>query len=337
MKKILAFLIACFIFLSCHKSNGSPENTSSLCFDTAFIKTNIPFLQSIYFLNGKDGFISTYYGGLYKTTDSAKTWTTLNSTTTLPISDIYFTDAQNGFAVGGSNSCSGTGCIIPGSFILKTVNGGQSWTTVYTPSTKIELTSVYFINASIGFCAGDNVILKTIDGGQTWSEYTVNNLGGKIMQIRFANSQKGYVACLFDKIVVTEDGGTTWHVTSPGRNIGYYSVAEANGATYVSGQGKIIKSTNGGNSWNELTNSPSDIYCLHFTSDQNGFAFGRGNYSGGDFGHNYGAIYCTNNGGNSWNGSPDIKEVGLIHSVSFPTATIAYAISGSTIIRLTIK
>ena len=55
------------------------KNTSLICFNTTFINTNLSddFL-SIFFINGKDGFISGRNGGIYKTTDSAKTWTKLN-------------------------------------------------------------------------------------------------------------------------------------------------------------------------------------------------------------------------------------------------------------------
>jgi hypothetical protein len=64
--------------------------------------------------------------------------------------------------------------------------------------------------------------------------------------------------------------------------------------------------------------------------------FGRGNYSGGDFGHSYGSMYCTNNGGNSWNGNGDFKTVGLIQAASFPSSKIGYAISGNKMIKISI-
>jgi photosystem II stability/assembly factor-like uncharacterized protein len=337
MTKIFGFAILSFFVLSCNKNNSSQVNTTSICLDTTFINTNMGGLQSIYFLNDKDGFVSTYNGGLYKTTDSASTWTTLHSNTNLPIRGICFIDAQTGFAVGGLNSCGGTGCTPPGGFILKTTDGGQSWINIYTPADKIEITTIYFVNATLGFCAGDNIVFKTTDGGQTWNEYKINNPGGKMMQIKFINSQKGYIACLFDKIITTEDGGLSWQVTSPNRGNGYYSISASNGSTFVSGQGKIIKSTNGGVSWSELPNSPSDIYDIHFLNDRTGFAFGRGNYSGGDFGYFYGSMYCTDNGGNTWNGTAEMKEVGLIQSASFPSNKIGYAISGNKVIRLTVK
>lgn len=340
MKYLLKYSILLFVFLTvCQKDNKNMnENTSLLCFNTTFINTNLSddFL-SIFFINGKDGFISGRNGGIYKTTDSAKTWTKLNSTTTLPIRDIYFLDNSNGFAVGGENSCGGTGCTPPGGFILKTQDGGQSWTKIFTPSDKIEISSIYFIDKTKGFCIGPNVIFKTNDGGQTWMENKINNLGGKMMKISFLDNQNGFIVCLFDKILKTNNGGLTWEISSPNKDVGYYSFSSSEGVSYVSGQGRILKSANGGSSWTELVNSPSDIYAIKFTDKNIGYAFGRGNYSGGCFGHSYGSMYCTNNGGATWNGNGDFKEVGLIESVSFPVPNIGYAISGNKIIKILIK
>ena len=76
---------------------------------------------------------------------------------------------------------------------------------------------------------------------------------------------------------------------------------------------------------------------MHFINDQRGFAFGRGNYSGGDFGYTYGAIYCTDNGGTTWNGASDVRVLGPIQSISFPTNNFGYALSRNRIIRLTLK
>ena len=337
--KLFANLLSCIIILtSCKKENQTTQNNSSICFETTFLSTNIQdgFI-SVFFLNGKDGFVTGYNGGIYKTIDSAKTWTALNSTTNLPIRDIYFLDSNNGFAVGGENSCGGTGCIPPGGFILKTQNAGQTWNKIFTPSNKLEITSISFINNLVGFCVGDNVIYKTIDGGQSWTEYQVNNLRGKMMKIKFSDNQNGFIVCLFDKILKTTDGGNSWQITSPNKNIGYYSLSLSDGISYVSGQGKILKSLDNGISWYELATSPSDIYDIHFTTKNIGYAFGRGNYSGGDFGHSYGSMYCTDNGGNSWNGNGNFKDVGLIQAVSFPLSNIGYAVSGNKVIRITMK
>lgn len=324
--------------ISCKKENQTTQNSPSICFQTKFLTTNIQdgFI-SVFFLNEKDGYVTSYNGGIYKTTDSAKNWTSLNSTTNLPIRDIYFLNSDNGFAVGGQNSCGGTGCIPPGGFILRTQNAGQTWKKIYTPLNKLEITSIYFINNLVGFCVGDNVIYKTNDGGQNWTENQINNLVGKMMKIKFSDSQNGFIVCLFDRILKTTDGGSTWQITSPQKNSGYYSLSSSNGASYVSGQGEILKSVDNGISWNELANSPSDIYDIHFTTQNIGYAFGRGNYSVGDFGHFYGSMYCTYNGGNSWNGNGDFTDVGLIQAVSFPSNKIGYAVSGDKVIKITIN
>lgn len=337
--KQLRNLLFCIIFLSaCKKDNQTTQNNSSICFETTYLNTNIQDgLMSVFFLSGKVGFVTSYNGGIYKTVDSAITWTALNSTTSLPIRDIYFFNSNTGIAVGGLNSCGGTGCIPPGGFILKTQDAGQNWNQIFTPSNKLEITSIYFVNNLLGFCVGDNVIYRTSDGGQSWSENQINNLGGKMMKIRFSDDQNGFIVCLFDKILKTTDGGSTCQITSPQKNIGYYSLSSSTGTSYVSGQGKILKSVDNGINWNELANSPSDIYDIHFTTQNIGYAFGRGNYSGGDFGHSYGSMYCTDNGGNSWNGNGDFKEVGLIQAVSFPSNKIGYAISGNRVIRITIN
>jgi photosystem II stability/assembly factor-like uncharacterized protein len=330
------FAVALFIVVvtSCHKENKNGGNTSSLCFEPNFINTQLSdAFISVFFVNGKDGFVGGYNGSIYKTSDSAKTWTLQNSTTTLPIRGIYFLDENNGFAVGGEHSCGGTGCIVPGGFILRTQDGGQTWTTVFTPSDKIEITSIYFINSSVGFCVGDNMLFKTIDGGQTWTGDRFN-LGGAMMKVSFADNQNGFVVCMSDKILKTTNGGNTWEITRSNKMMGNYSVSALPGVVYLAGPGKILKSVNNGGTWAELPNSPVDIFDIKFIDKDNGFAFGKGNYSGGDFGYSYGSMYCTNNGGETWKGNGDFKEVRLIQAVSFPTTNIGYAVSGNKIIKI---
>lgn len=347
MKNILRSAVLFVLIISCNKDrNKPPIITSSAVFKTIetaclkinFINTNLPDnFQSIFFINGKDGFVGCPNGNMYKTTDSSKTWTQLDSKINLPVRAIHFIDNNTGFAAGGESSCTGTGCTPPGGFILKTQDGGQTWKKVFTPSDKIEINSIYFINATTGFCAGVNTVFKTIDGGQTWTENKINNIGGTMMKIYFADNQNGFIVCLFDKILKTTNGGSTWEISSPNRDVGYYSIASSNGATYVAGQGRIIKSVDGGNTWATLPNSPFDIFDIKFINQNKGFAFGRGNYSGGDFGRYYGSIYCTNNGGDTWDGNGNFSDIGLIRAVSFPTTNIGYGISGNRLIQVVVK
>jgi len=96
----------------------------------------------------------------------------------------------------------------------------------------------------------------------------------------------------------------------------------------------ISKSFDFGTTWSNLGGSPSDIFKLIFKTENLGYAFGRGDYSGGDFGHNYGSIFYTTDGGVTWKGSKNIQDIGMIQSASFPSENVGYAVSGSIIIKI---
>lgn len=336
MKKVISLLFFMILLSACKKDDMS-SNSSSVCTKTTVINTNIQdVFSSVYFLNGKDGFVTGYNGGIYKTSDSAKTWTTLNSTTNLPIRDIYFSDTNNGIAVGGENSCSTTDCISSG-FILRTQDGGQTWKNVFTTSNKEEITSIYFINNLLGFCVGGRAVYKTTDGGQSWTGNPLSNIGGGFIKIEFSDTQNGFIISGRD-ILKTTDGGNSWQFIDlkENRKWNFYSLSSANKTIYVAGQGKILKSIDNGTTWSELGSSPSEIYYIHFTTQDIGYAFGRGNYSGGDFGFLYGSMYCTDNGGKSWNGNGNFADVNTIEDISFPTSEIGYAVSRNKVVKIVV-
>ncbi|MBI5701547.1 hypothetical protein HZC34_06905 [Candidatus Saganbacteria bacterium] len=84
-----------------------------------------------------------------KVYDSSSEGTGLNS--------VYFIDTATGYAVGN------------GGAILKTTDGGATWTAQTSGSTQI-LNDVYFLNSSVGWASGDNgTILRTVDGGTNWA------------------------------------------------------------------------------------------------------------------------------------------------------------------------
>ena len=74
-----------------------------------------------------------------------------------PLSGVYFTDANNGTAVGNGK-------------IIRTTDGGSSWITQSTQSTPdFGHGAVYFTDANTGWVVGyPGIILKTTDGGNTW-------------------------------------------------------------------------------------------------------------------------------------------------------------------------
>lgn len=80
----------------------------------------------------------------------------VNPATSVNFNDVCYTSISNGYIVGN------------GGTILKTINGGQNWTT-QTSGTSNDLKSVHFVNANDGWACGTNgIVLKTTNAGISW-------------------------------------------------------------------------------------------------------------------------------------------------------------------------
>src|ERR1035438_6186947 len=110
---------------------------------------------------------------------------------------VCFTDASTAYAAGDWGT------------ILKTTNGGATWTLLSSGTTEY-LASVFFPDASTGYVAGTGgTILKTTDSGITWmadSTGTVQHLNSAF----FTDASNGYAVGSFGTILKTTNGGTTW-------------------------------------------------------------------------------------------------------------------------------
>jgi photosystem II stability/assembly factor-like uncharacterized protein len=87
-------------------------------------------------------------------------WDLLSVPPTPRVDDIFFIDGEIGWAAGGGSGN-----------ILKTTDGGTTWTTANT--SPFYLRSIEFLNDQIGFCgsfsnSGPPAFYRTADGGNTW-------------------------------------------------------------------------------------------------------------------------------------------------------------------------
>lgn len=96
------------------------------------VKATFANLTSVFFITAGTGWVATDQGTILKTTtgvaDSA-IWTEKQTCTSKPLYSVFFVDANTGWAVGGIPMLN-TGVII------KTTNGGESWTDI-TPDTTV--------------------------------------------------------------------------------------------------------------------------------------------------------------------------------------------------------
>lgn len=114
------------------------------------------------------------------------------------------------------------GFAVAGTNIIKTSDGGKTWEK-YSTGSSYSLTDLSFIN-DIGWAsASNNNLYKSDDKGVVWSKVIVSNPSGKLYNfngIRFLNQTDGlvvgnyYSSSQYGLILKTTDGGTTWNVKS---------------------------------------------------------------------------------------------------------------------------
>jgi photosystem II stability/assembly factor-like uncharacterized protein len=212
--------------------------------------------------------------------------------------------------------------------IIRTVDGGTSWSVCKSPTTK-SLDSITMVNTAVGFIFGTRILLKTTDGALTWQKVKADTSGSFGLE-SFSNEQDGFCLRNYD-IIRTPDGGVNWKLVYNG---GYYLCKVktfSNNRVYAIGwNGEFIRSTNDGISWQQVTLGTSQyLQDIDFTDSNNGIIIGNNTLlkttdggltwtdiafeSGGSNYNNvqmispqvivlssYSAIYITTNGGQSW-------------------------------------
>lgn len=337
-KRSVLFSLLVLAVFSCRKNNGlePPTNTGPFAL-TIVADTLDKTFTNIFFVNERTGYLIGEGGVIYKTTDSARAWTAQESNTDLPLYGVFFLNEDEGFVVGGENNCEGAACTARGPIMLHTTDGGQTWQKIeIATSSRLALKSVFFPGSSTGFAVGDKTILSTHDHGATWQETNIQDLQGVMQEIQFTDSQNGLIICTFGKLLKTTDGGKHWTLSAPFPKIAANSLSVwSEDIVYSAGYTAVYRSNDFGDSWTRINHAPVDIFKLVFASKDTGYAFGRGKYSGGDFGRNYGAIYYTTDGGYSWKGNDTIRASSTIYAASFTGPDQGYAVSKNIVLKIT--
>lgn len=161
--------------------------------------------------------------------------------------------------------------------------------------------NIQFVSGSVGYIQDIYRMQKTIDGGVTWTTLDSNSTTYVRQDMYWLNANEGFVvmyenlgfgnyAGWFKK---TSNGGATWSAMSQLPVNEWYNaiwfVTSLEGYVVGSG-GTILKTTNGGSSWVQLTSGTTlDLYTIFFVSATTAWV-------GGDDG----IILQTMNSGNTW-------------------------------------
>ncbi len=153
-----------------------------------------------------------------------------------------------------------------------------------------ELRAVKFFNEHTGIVAGEGGIWRTTNSGLNWT--SVWNVAG-INSISFLDANTGLAAGDGGRMLKTFDGGLVWNVTVPiSENMYAVDWGNATVCYAVGSLGRILKSTNSGNSWYTLSNNlTQDLIAVHMPDPGNGYI------AGGVTSELFGS---TVNGGSNW-------------------------------------
>ncbi len=124
-------------------------------------------LSQIDFLDAEHGW-AVGLTDLLTTTDGGRHWQELKEPAR-PIRSVHFVSSRVGYAVaGGGISGNWSPMMTPwtGGVVLKTLDGGQSWTLLAAPA---DAQSVCFSTPEEGLLGADGRVYRSFDGGRSWS------------------------------------------------------------------------------------------------------------------------------------------------------------------------
>jgi photosystem II stability/assembly factor-like uncharacterized protein len=253
---------------------------------------------------------------IFRSTDSGNTFTA--ETTSYGTQAIFmFSDASNGWAVGGS-------------YGYKTTDGGQVWTRQTIGG---ALQDAYFPTTSVGYAVGNSgAIYKTENGGTSWN-LKAKPVNATIYSVVFPNSSDpntGYVAAANagSTVFKTTDGGTsltTMTLAGISGSMACMKFIDANTGWAAGDNGEIFSYKNG--TWTKQTSPVTTLLNgISFASDGlNGWAVG-----------NAGVILHTINGGTTWTQEGSGLTTQNLTTVDVVSSTEAYIVGyGKTFIKYT--
>lgn len=353
MKKQICFIVIPLLLTAgCEKylapEPGDPDPSAvTLPFENDILKISLVTddgpvnTRNILFMDALKGFAVTFYGEIHKTVDGGVNWTQQykNPVSYQSFYKVFFTDENTGYVVGGSNSCGGTGCIPPGGVILKSVDGGTTWSRIFELPGR-EITSITTNSTGELFATArgaNSEILWSNDEGTTWTviESAAFQLNGIIFNENF-----GFCSGVYGNILRTNNDGDSWELISTPDALYVSDVKFSdNSVLCVMSNMRVYRADEEGKNWLKVFDSDRSFYGLDVPSNDTWVMHGNGGYSGGCWGYWYAGIGYTTNSGADWS-VVTVRAVPALHSSSFYSDKEGFMIGGTSggyLLKVTLK
>jgi len=210
------------------------------------------------------------------------------------VRNCSFLDEQHGYCV---LQAEGT--------VLKSIDGGLSWSRPWTPGISTNLYDVEMVSIDTVFTAGVNgEIFRSTDEGESFQEMTTPT-SEWLYALEFINSSVGFASGFNGVVLKTTDGGTTWELKETGTTSRLFDVefVDENVGFACGWNGTVIKTTDAGETWQSLTTDYSGaLFNCTFPSAQVGYACGFSQ-----------TILKTTDGGDSW----QVQNDGSVNTLNY--------------------
>ncbi len=264
-------------------------------------------------------YVTGAQGGVWKTTDGGTTWSPMTDGLSSLASGYIAIDPNNNLTLYyGTGELHYCGDCFYGDGLFKSTDGGTTWTKIATTTqvgTRIAKIVVNPLNSNNIFVAGNYGLIVSADGGTTWS--TVLSGYCDDVEIDPVNSNNVYASLWGQGIYKSTDGGSTWTQLSGGLpTTGFtrieIAIAPTNPlvlyASFASTSYTLLglyKSTDGGATWTQLTNTPDYLnpqgfydHCIIVDPTNENVVYAGGVYPYP--GSSYYGLVMTTDGGATW-------------------------------------
>src|SRR5690606_32791850 len=163
-------------------------------------------------------------------------WTPQTSGTSAELADVFFLDAETGFAVADAG------------LLLSTTDGGQTWTSQILLAGALDLEGVAFNpSGTVGLVVTDDgPVLRSTDEGVTWT--LVSTGAGDLRDLAWAGDTVVWVAGRDGDSALSTDAGQTWTYRNTGsaERTESVSAVSATEAWIGNREGELRHTTDGG-------------------------------------------------------------------------------------------
>jgi photosystem II stability/assembly factor-like uncharacterized protein len=260
------------------------------------------WLRAVHFTDASAGW-AVGGGALLSTADGGATWQVRPRPTADALRDVFFVDQSAGWLVCERSVFALTSPAEARSYLLRTTNGGESWSRVELTADEpgVLLSRVAFADSSRGWAFGEmGALYSTRDGGATWSRQRTPTRRLLLGASFVGEGMRAWLVGAGGTVLTTEDGGAEWRAAArpdavagledaPPR-LNAVSFVDARLGWAVGKAGAILSTADGGRTWRaQDAGTDADLSDVKFFDSRQGWAVGDG-----------GTILSTDDGGRTW-------------------------------------